>query len=56
MNLPPPVADRIIDAIAARRIEPGQRLTEAELARIDEAFPNGATAGDRYADMSTIDA
>ncbi|MGZ6694282.1 MAG: aldo/keto reductase [Solirubrobacteraceae bacterium] len=31
-------------------------LTAGELARIDEAAPAGATAGDRYADMSTIDA
>jgi aryl-alcohol dehydrogenase-like predicted oxidoreductase len=31
-------------------------LTDEELARIDEVFPRGATSGDRYADMSTIDA
>jgi aryl-alcohol dehydrogenase-like predicted oxidoreductase len=30
-------------------------LTDDDLARIEEAFPKGATAGDRYADMSTID-
>ncbi|MDX6486692.1 MAG: hypothetical protein QOF43_1845, partial [Gaiellaceae bacterium] len=30
-------------------------LTDEDLARIEEAFPKGATAGDRYADMSTID-
>jgi aryl-alcohol dehydrogenase-like predicted oxidoreductase len=30
-------------------------LTEDDLAKIEEAFPKGATAGDRYADMSTID-
>ncbi len=36
---------------AASEIE----LTPAELARIDEVFPRGATAGDRYSDMSTID-
>jgi aryl-alcohol dehydrogenase-like predicted oxidoreductase len=30
-------------------------LTGDDLARIEEAFPKGATAGDRYADMSTID-
>jgi aryl-alcohol dehydrogenase-like predicted oxidoreductase len=30
-------------------------LSDAELARIDEAAPVGATAGDRYANMSTID-
>jgi aryl-alcohol dehydrogenase-like predicted oxidoreductase len=35
---------------------PAVELTEDELARIEEAFPKGATAGDRYADMSTIDA
>jgi hypothetical protein len=31
-------------------------LTEDDLARIEEAVPKGATAGDRYADMSAIDA
>jgi aryl-alcohol dehydrogenase-like predicted oxidoreductase len=31
-------------------------LTDEELARIDEVFPRGVTAGDRYSDMSTIDA
>ena len=30
-------------------------LTDEDLARIEEAFPKGASAGDRYADMSTID-
>jgi aryl-alcohol dehydrogenase-like predicted oxidoreductase len=30
-------------------------LSEDNLARIEEAFPKGATAGDRYPDMSTID-
>jgi aryl-alcohol dehydrogenase-like predicted oxidoreductase len=25
-----------------------------DLRRIDEAFPKGATAGDRYPDMSTV--
>jgi aryl-alcohol dehydrogenase-like predicted oxidoreductase len=29
-------------------------LTADELSRLDEAFPKGATAGDRYADMSRI--
>jgi aryl-alcohol dehydrogenase-like predicted oxidoreductase len=29
-------------------------LTEQELARIGEAFPRGATAGDRYPDMSMV--
>ncbi|MEA2392654.1 MAG: hypothetical protein QOJ82_545 [Solirubrobacteraceae bacterium] len=32
------------------------RLTDDDLRRLDEAAPRGATAGDRYADMSTIDA
>jgi aryl-alcohol dehydrogenase-like predicted oxidoreductase len=36
---------------AAAEIE----LTPDDLARIDEVFPRGAAAGDRYADMSTID-
>jgi len=31
------------------------RLTPAELASLDKAFPPGATAGDRCADMSTVD-
>jgi aryl-alcohol dehydrogenase-like predicted oxidoreductase len=30
-------------------------LTEDDLGKIEEAFPKGATAGDRYADMSAID-
>jgi aryl-alcohol dehydrogenase-like predicted oxidoreductase len=30
-------------------------LTDDDLARLEEAFPKGATAGERYADMSTID-
>jgi aryl-alcohol dehydrogenase-like predicted oxidoreductase len=30
-------------------------LTEDDLARIEEAFPRGATAGERYPDMSSID-
>ncbi len=29
-------------------------LSEAELARLEEAFPVGAAAGDRYANMSTV--
>ena len=33
----------------------GVELTDDDLARIDEAFPTGTTAGERYADMSTID-
>jgi aryl-alcohol dehydrogenase-like predicted oxidoreductase len=31
-------------------------LTDDDLARIEEAAPHGATAGERYPDMSTIDA
>jgi aryl-alcohol dehydrogenase-like predicted oxidoreductase len=38
--------------VAAAEIE----LSEEDLARIDEAAPRGVTAGDRYADMSHIDA
>ena len=30
------------------------QLTQGELERIESAFPNGATAGDRYPDMSTV--
>lgn len=30
-------------------------LTEDDLARLEQAFPKGATAGDRYSDMSTVD-
>ena len=37
---------------AASEIE----LTAEDLARIDEVFPRGIASGDRYADMSTIDA
>jgi aryl-alcohol dehydrogenase-like predicted oxidoreductase len=36
--------------IAAADIE----LTAGDLARIEEAFPKGATAGERYADMSSV--
>jgi aryl-alcohol dehydrogenase-like predicted oxidoreductase len=32
----------------------GVTLTEDDLARLEEAFPKGATAGDRYPDMSTV--
>jgi aryl-alcohol dehydrogenase-like predicted oxidoreductase len=31
-------------------------LTDDDLAGIEEAAPHGSTAGDRYPDMSTIDA
>jgi aryl-alcohol dehydrogenase-like predicted oxidoreductase len=37
--------------IAAAEVE----LTDEDLQRLDEAAPRGATAGDRYADMSSID-
>jgi len=37
--------------VAATEIE----LTDDDLKRIDEVAPKGATAGDRYADMSSID-
>jgi aryl-alcohol dehydrogenase-like predicted oxidoreductase len=36
--------------VAAATLE----LTPAEIARLDEAFPSGATAGARYPDMSTV--
>ena len=36
--------------VAALEIE----LTERELERIEDAFPKGATVGERYADMSTV--
>jgi aryl-alcohol dehydrogenase-like predicted oxidoreductase len=36
--------------VAAVEVE----LSEDELRRIDEAAPKGATAGDRYADMSPV--
>jgi aryl-alcohol dehydrogenase-like predicted oxidoreductase len=38
--------------VAAAEIE----LTPEDLARLDEAAPRGVTSGDRYADMSSIDA
>jgi aryl-alcohol dehydrogenase-like predicted oxidoreductase len=38
--------------VAATEIQ----LTPEDLARLDEAAPPGATSGDRYADMSSIDA
>ena len=33
----------------------GVELTDEDLERIEDAFPKGATSGERYADMSTID-
>ena len=38
--------------IAAAAIE----LSDEELVRLDQALPPGATAGERYADMKSIDA
>jgi aryl-alcohol dehydrogenase-like predicted oxidoreductase len=32
----------------------GVELSAGDLARIEEAFPKGATAGNRYADMSSV--
>ena len=29
-------------------------LTDEDLRRLDEAFPQGVAAGDRYPDMSTV--
>jgi aryl-alcohol dehydrogenase-like predicted oxidoreductase len=37
--------------VAALELE----LSEADLSRLDEALPVGATAGDRYGDMSRVD-
>jgi hypothetical protein len=38
--------------VAALDVEP----TDEDLGRLDEVAPVGAAAGDRYADMSSIDA
>jgi aryl-alcohol dehydrogenase-like predicted oxidoreductase len=43
-------ASHLEQNLAAVEIE----LTGDDLARIDEAFPPGATAGERYPDMSTV--
>jgi len=37
--------------VRARDVE----LSADDLARIEEAFPKGVTAGERYPDMSTVD-
>ena len=42
--------ERLEENVAALDVE----LTDADLERIEAAFPKGATAGDRYPDMSTI--
>ena len=38
------------DNVGATDVE----LTDEDLARLDAEFPPGAAAGDRYADMSTV--
>jgi aryl-alcohol dehydrogenase-like predicted oxidoreductase len=43
-------AQHLDENVAALRVE----LTEDDLERLEEAFPRGATAGDRYADMSAV--
>ena len=42
---------RVEENAAAVDIE----LTDEQLRALDEAFPPGATAGDRYADMAPIE-
>jgi len=42
--------ERLEENVAALDVE----LTDADLERIEAAFPKGATAGDRYPDMSTV--
>ncbi len=44
--------DRLAQNLAALDVS----LTRSDLDQLDELAPRGATAGDRYADMSTIDA
>ena len=44
-----------VRALVRSRVSLDVELTGDALARIEEAFPKGATAGERYADMSTID-
>ncbi|HZQ81805.1 MAG TPA: aldo/keto reductase [Gaiellaceae bacterium] len=41
---------RLEENAAAAEVE----LTDDDLRRLDEAFPHGVAAGDRYADMSTV--
>lgn len=43
--------EHLEDNVAAATVD----LTEEELAELDEVAPQGAAAGDRYADMSTVD-
>jgi aryl-alcohol dehydrogenase-like predicted oxidoreductase len=42
--------EHLVENVGATEIE----LSEDELERLEEAFPRGATAGDRYADMSAV--
>jgi aryl-alcohol dehydrogenase-like predicted oxidoreductase len=42
--------EHLAENVGATEIE----LAEDELERLEEAFPKGATAGDRYADMSAV--
>jgi aryl-alcohol dehydrogenase-like predicted oxidoreductase len=43
--------DRLADNVSALKI----RLTDDELALLDEVAPRGVAAGDRYPDMTTVD-
>jgi aryl-alcohol dehydrogenase-like predicted oxidoreductase len=43
-------AEHLEENVAALRVE----LTGEDLERLEEAFPKGSTAGDRYADMSVV--
>ncbi len=43
--------EHLDENVAALRVE----LSDDDLRRLEEAFPKGATAGDRYADMRAID-
>jgi aryl-alcohol dehydrogenase-like predicted oxidoreductase len=43
-------AEHLEENVAALQVE----LTEDDLERLEEAFPKGSTAGDRYADMSAV--
>jgi aryl-alcohol dehydrogenase-like predicted oxidoreductase len=44
-------AARVEENAAAADVE----LTDEQLRALDEAFPPGATAGDRYADMAAVE-
>jgi aryl-alcohol dehydrogenase-like predicted oxidoreductase len=43
-------ADHLEENVGALHVD----LTDGDLARLERAFPKGATAGDRYADMSSV--